>query len=271
MNEDHPVDWTKLEINLDRAKKFMARRQPDGAMCSHLGPHGVYLGGGLSFSISPSEDGEVGWRTGNKGAVTVLVWQLRDQYKDNNSEMLFETGPFDQPTMDRIMAEVNKRFTVLHQWNGKNDKGTFFDTWSVLVKGGGGAAKPVMEYSKHCPIHYPEQSTCVFNGKCTWRKDAFAKFVQPSWVAAIDTFDTPSQTVSEDERLAELLDLVRPLLVKMDFHAQLVSASSAGEIEGSSPTRVFVPGNHQRRGIQLPAESFAELVRLAIIGYEMDS
>jgi hypothetical protein len=31
-----------------------------------------------------------------------------------------------------------------------------------------------------------------------------------------------------------------------------------------------VPGDHKRRGIQLPAESFAELVRLAVIGFELE-
>ena len=294
MNPEHPVDWPNVEATLDAGKRWMNRPQKDGVIMQHHGI-GNYVGGGMHITFAPHPPrGEVGRRAKVDKAVTIIIIDLSDIYTPyewdedgkyaGGHELVAKVGGFDQETKDRLRSMIDARFKVVDEWNGSI--GT--QTWSICVLGGGHAAKAVANYFNHCPkpghsVFCGQRETWSWKegyepteaerekAECTWWKDGRGKLVEPQWVASVDRLPAPEPDLaSEDERLAELLDAVRPLLVKMDFHAQLVSASSAGEIEGESPKRIFVPGDHRLRGIQLPAESFAELVRLAVIGYELE-
>ena len=185
----------------------------------------------------------------------------------------FEPAPFDQPTKDRLEQVAVATFgPMLDQWNGKVGE---HHTWSMLFPcAQSGASRAVANYHAGCPVHGGPFCTGRhdwYDG-CTFASDHHDMLAPPAFVAVVESRDvagTPSHARAA-ETVAELLERVRPLLLGLGFHDQLVQPSSAGTIDGEVGARVFIAGDVERLGVQLPAESFAELVRLAVIGHEVD-
>lgn len=263
---EHAVRWEVVEHTFAEAKRWLAVDQPEGAWMSHHG-RSNYCGGGLTVSFAPR--GVLGG--GHDQANTmVVVFELAVQNYGEHDQ--FDPAPFDQATLDGLEHVAVSTFgPAIDSWNG----GVGSTTWSLLFPcAQTGASVAVANYHRGCPRHGGPFCTgqADWHDGCTFANDHHALLTPPGFVAAVEgRAPVPQEPRSRSaEVVADVLDRIRPLLVGLGFHDQLVQPSSAGTIDGEVGERVFTAGNVERLGIQLPAESFAELVRLAVIGHEVD-
>lgn len=276
---DHPIQWDVIERTVAEAKRWSETPQPKGAaLPSHFGP-GNYCGGGWYINFSPSKArgraGSEAVRNAIRNAkedmsaveghpTMTIVVRLSEQYLNDgvddaghliNSRCVWEPYLIRQEDLDRFREIVVKHFGEIHtEWNGVG-----CSSGSFIVTCGDGVMEAAANYNAPFMPDFDPSGVELY--------------VLPGFVRAVETHAEAggmSLPSSNAEIVAQTLEAVRPLLVEMGFHAALTQPSSAGEIDGESPHREFTPDLDLRLGIQLPAESFAELVRLAAIGYEFD-
>lgn len=276
---DHPIQWDVVESTVAEAKRWTETPQPEGAaLPSHFGP-GNYCGGGWYIGFSPSKgrgargseavrntihhDKKDMSKVEGHATLTVIV-EIIEQYEHDgldedgryiNYRCVWEPYLIRQEDFDRFRSILMENFGEIHsEWNGVGCQSASF-----IVTCGDGVMDAAANYNAHFMPDYDPSGV--------------ERYVAPNFVWAIEThaevggMSLPS---SNAEVVAQTLEAVRPLLVEMGFHDALIQPSSAGEIEGEAPNREFSPDLKLRLGIQLPAESFAELVRLATIGYQFD-
>lgn len=267
---EHEIDWAALEANLAEAKEWMTRPQPEDAAADHHG-HLTYVGGGVCLQVAPN--GSLAPTKGKPRQHAVVIFQQRVQNYGEHDQ--WEPDPFDQETLDRLERAVVDRYgRLVDRWNGAvGGKTVSF----MVATDTSGVVDALHRYHEGCPEHNTVFCNGWQNGEynkgCTYMSDALRREVPPNWVLVSEDREPvpqPPPPSRNAEVVAEMLDKVRPLLVEMGFHQATINASAAGELMGEVGAREFFYEHDERLGIQLPAEAFGELVRLAIIGHEFD-
>lgn len=276
-------EWVAVEENLRRWYEWAQREQPDDAIITHLGSPAVrwvegqteHCGGNLSLHAMPG-----GWNgspvgEGAQGGYGVLVMELSindDQYRAGMSSD--DIPPFTEAECDALAAAAEAAgWEVIDRWNGAP-----FRTFSLGVRGiGPTLQRAAQRYREGCPVHGSVfcggwQSNGDDEKACRYFPDGYQALVPVDLVVVEregpPTVGLPADDDTNLEAVREALARLAPRLADLGVPLQVMAAGRRGRIDGTPGDLEFVDA--QGHGVLFPAEVAEELVRLALVGIEID-